>query len=129
MREKQEWADTWELGGRPDTKNSPVLPKPKGKTSQEDQGHNHCQDDPASGAVMICGGVHTKLSSQTTPTVLLHFHAFLCYSSVCPNNLLLPYFLSYSSLEMTPSNLLPISMWLVYNSHISYFYSFWVWTA
>lgn len=63
-------------GGRSDIKNSPALPKPKGKASQEDQGHNHCQDDPARGAVLICGrGAHESVFS-TPPTVLPHFHAF-----------------------------------------------------
>jgi len=75
-REKNRRADTWELGGRQDTKNSPALPKPKCKTCQEDQGHNHCQDDPGSGAVMICGrGAHKGVFSNPL-TVLLHFHAF-----------------------------------------------------
>ena len=73
-------------GGRSDIKNSPALPKPKGKASQEDQGHNHCQDDPARGAVLICGrGAHHPLFCRISML-------FLCYSSVCLNNLLLTLF-------------------------------------
>ena len=128
-RKKNRWADTWELGGRQDTNNSPALPKPKCKTCQEDQGHNHCQDDPASGAVMICGrGAHKSVFSNPL-TVLLHFHAFPLLFKCLPQQSLLPYFLSYPSSEMTPSNLLSyIYGALIFNSCISYFYSFWVWS-
>lgn len=78
-RERNRWAGKWELWGRQDTNNSPAFSKPKCKSCQEDQGHDCCQDDPAIGAAMICGGGCTQ-GCPPKPTHCLA--AFPCFSFV-----------------------------------------------
>lgn len=75
-REKNRWADTWGTGEGRTQKELTSSSLSQRQDQPGGQGHNHCQDDPASGAVMICGwGAHKSVFSNP-PTHLLHFHAF-----------------------------------------------------
>lgn len=129
---KKRWADEWGVGKKArkmDTKNPPALPMPKCKTCQEHQGHNHCQEDPAHGAVLSCALGHKGVISNPTPlycTPLL----FLCYSSICLNNLLPPYFFSHLDSKMNASSNpqhLPTSAGLSFSTSIFLIFIFVPW--
>ena len=96
------------------TKNSPVLPKPKCKTCHEHQGHNHCQGDPAHGAVMICTQDTHRCPHKPTHCFTISV-LFLCYWSVTSASLSSLFLLS-SLLHLTSS--FPMSLGFSFSTPI-----------